>query len=244
MYYFFGRIKAIDLIAICEPLLLSKVSVSKDTEYISTRRERRPNNDDNDAITTTTTTTTTNKILTPFQAQQVLLIGKLRELVVNGHSPLAIQAELGISQRQYYRLYQKAFEHDCKLIEQWDSDTLKEDLAIYNARRQKILSFLLDKMEDPNAHDITRLKAAQLATELSNAIFQGGSEGVFQVKNLAERDREEWDRRFPLESYLERNGIICKNLAQYKKAQRKFDKEEKEKKKKKKKKKNSQPLSR
>jgi hypothetical protein len=219
------------------------VSVSKDIEYRSTRRGRRPNNDDNDAITTTTTTTTTNKILTPFQAQQVLDIGRLRELVINGRSPLAIQAELGISQRQYYRLYQKAFEHDCKLIEQWDSDTLREDLAIYKARRQKILSFLMDKMEDPNAHDITRLKAAELATELSNAIFRASSEGVFQVKNLAERDREEWERRFPLQSYLERNGIICKNLAQYKKAQRQLDKEE-EVKKKKKKKKNSQPLSR
>jgi hypothetical protein len=49
---------------------------------------------------------------------------------------------------------------------------------------------------------------------------------------------EEWDRRFPLQSYLERSGIICKNLAQYKKAQRQLDKEEEEKKK------NSQPLSR
>jgi hypothetical protein len=112
---FFGRIEAIALVAICEHLLLSKVSVSENREYRSTRRGRRPNNDDNDAITTTMTTT--NKILTPFQAQQVLLIGKLRELVIKGHSPLAIQAELGISQRQYYRLYQKAFEHDCKLIE-------------------------------------------------------------------------------------------------------------------------------
>ena len=189
---FFGRIKAIDLIAVCAHLLLSKVSVSKDIEYRSTRE--LPSNDD--AITTTTTTTTT-KILTPFQAQRVLLISRLRELVINGHSPLAIQAELGISQRQYYRLYQKAFEHDCELIEQWDSDTLKEDLAIYKARRQKILTFLMDKMEDSNAHDITRLKAAQLATELSNAIFRASSEGVFQVKNLAEHDREEWEHRFP-----------------------------------------------
>jgi hypothetical protein len=138
---------------------LSKVSVSEVTKY---RRKRRPNNDD-EAITTTT------KILTPFQAQRVLLISRLRELVINGYSPLAIQAELGISQRQYYRLYQKAFEHDCKLIEQWDSETLREDLAIYKARKQKILAFLIDKMEDPNAHDITRLKAAQLAVELSNA---------------------------------------------------------------------------
>ena len=228
---FFGRIKAIDLIAICEHLLLSIVSVSENREYRSTGRGRRPDNDDNDAITTTTTmTTTTKKILTPFQAQQVLLIGRLRELVINGHSPLAIQAELGISQRQYYRLYQKAFEHDCKLIEQWDSDTLREDLAIYRARRQKILAFLMDKMEDPNAHDITRLKAAQLATELSNAIFRASSEGVFQVKNLAERDMEEWERRFPLQSYLDRNGIICKNLAQYKMAQRQLDKEEEKKK--------------
>jgi hypothetical protein len=238
---FFGRIKTIDLIAICEHLLLSKVSVSENREYRSTRRGRRPNNDDNDAITTTTTTTT-KKILTPFQAQQVLLIGRLRELVINGHSPLAIQAELGISQRQYYRLYQKAFEHDCKLIEQWDSDTLKDDLAIYKARRQKILTFLMDKMEDPNAHDITRLKAAQLATELSNAIFQASSEGMFQVNYQAERDMEKWNHRFPLHCYLERNGIICSSLAQYKMAQRQLDKEEE--KKKKKKNKSSQPLSR
>jgi hypothetical protein len=84
----------------------------------------------------------------------------------------------------------------------------------------------MDKMEDPNAHDITRLKAAQLATELSSAIFQASSEGVFQVKNLSERDMEEWERRFPLHCYLERNGIICSSLAQYKMAQRQLDKEE------------------
>jgi hypothetical protein len=141
---------------------------------------------------------------------------------------LEIQAELGISQRQYYRLYQKAFEHYCKLIEQWDSDTLREDLAIYKARRQKILAFLMDKMEDPNAHDITRLKAAQLATELSNAIFRASSEGVFQVEYQARIDKEKWDHRLPLHCYLERNGIICHTLAQYKEAQRKLDKEEKE----------------
>jgi len=141
-------------------------------------RKRRESNDDA-AISTTTTATTTEKTLTPFQAQRVLLIDKLRELVINGHNPLAIQAELGINQRQYYRLRQKAFEHDCKLIEQWDSDTLREDLAIYKARQQKILAFLMDKMEDANAHDVTRLKAAQLAAELSDAIFQTGYEGVF-----------------------------------------------------------------
>ena len=127
---------------------MSKVSEFEALEY--RRRIKRPKNDD--AITTTT-----KKILTPFQAQRAILIGRLRELVINGHSPLVIQAELGISQRQYYRLYQKAFEHDCKLIEQWDSDTFREDLAIYKARLQKILAFLIDKMEDPNAHNITRL---------------------------------------------------------------------------------------
>jgi len=138
---------------------LSKLSVSKAIEYRRTRRRRRSDNDD-DAITTTTTTT---EILTPFQAQRVLLIARLSELVINGHSPLAIQAELGIGQRQYYRLYQKAFEHDCKLIEQWDSDTFRDDFAIYKARRQKILCFFDGQDGRPNTHNITRLKAAQLA---------------------------------------------------------------------------------
>jgi hypothetical protein len=61
------------------------------------KRGRRRLNNADEAITSTITTT---KILTPFQAQRVLLLGKLRELAINGHSPLAIQAELGISQRQ------------------------------------------------------------------------------------------------------------------------------------------------
>jgi len=87
----------------------------------------------------------------------------------------------------------------------------------------------MDKMGDPNAHDITRLKAAQLAAELSNAMFRASSEGVFQVKNQARSDMEEWDSRFPLRCYLTRNQIICKTLAQYKKAQRQLDKEEQEK---------------
>ena len=199
------------------------MSVSEASEY---RTRRRPSKDN--AITTTTTTATQN-ILTPFQAQRVLLIGRLRELVINGHSPLAIQAELGISQRQYYRLYQKAFEHDCKLIEQWDSDTLKKDLAIYNARRQKILAFLMDKMEDLNAHDITRLKACELASELSNAIFLTSSEGVLKVKSQAEHEMQNFRSSIQLESYLMRNGITCETLAQYKKAQRQLERKMKKK---------------
>ena len=217
-----GLEEAIALIAIYELLLLSKVSVSEAREY--RRRKRHNNDDDDDAITTTTATQ--KEILTPFQAQRVLLIGRLRELVINGHSPLAIQSELGISQRQYYRLYQKAFEHDCKLIEQWDSDTFREDLAIYKARRHKILALLMDKMEDSNAHDITRLKAAQLALELSDAIFRTSREGVFQVRKEAEDDMEKLSSSFPLTCYLEQNRITCKTLAQYKKAQRQLDEEE------------------
>jgi hypothetical protein len=132
------------------------VSISEAIEY---RKRKRLNKDE----TITTTTTTNTEILTPFQAERALLISRLRELVMSGRSPIAIQYELGINQRQYYRLYQKAFEHDCKLIEQWDSDTFGEDLAIYKGRLQKILAFLMDKMEDTNAHDITRLKAAEMA---------------------------------------------------------------------------------
>jgi hypothetical protein len=180
-----------------------------------------------------TNTTTKTKILTPFQAERILLISKLRELVIGGHSPIAIQAELGISQRQYYRLYQKAFEHDCKLIEQWDSDTFKEDLAIYKGRQQRILAFLLDKMEDHNAHDLTRLKAAEMATNIANAIFRTSYEGVFQVKKQAREDIEKYHSHFPLQSYIAHNDIKCETLAQYKQAQRQCDNEEEKKKRKK-----------
>jgi hypothetical protein len=219
-------VKAINLIVIYELLLLSKVSVSEGTEYRTKRGSKN-----NDPIATATTTQT--KILTPFQAERVLLISKLRELVISGRSPIAIQSELGISQRQYYRLYQKAFEHDCKLIEQWDSDTFKEDLAIYKGRQQRILAFLLDKMEDPKAHEITRLKAAEMAEEISDKIFRTSYEGVFQVKKQARIDIEKYDSRIPLLSYLDRNDIRCETLAEYKKAQYQFDKEEEKKRKKK-----------
>src|SRR3712207_2209467 len=185
------KTRAINLIAICEHLLLSKVSVSEDIEY---RRKREPNKG-GETVTTTTPTTRKTELLTPFQAERVMLISKLRELVIKGQSPIAIQSELGISQRQYYRLYQKAFEHDCKLIEQWDSDTFKEDLAIYKGRQQRILAFLLDKMEDPKAHDITRLKAAEMAVEISDKTFRTSYEGVFQVKKQARTDIEKYDSR-------------------------------------------------
>jgi hypothetical protein len=69
------------------------MSVSEGIDY-RRKRGRSPKNVDGEV---TGTTTTTKKILTPFQAQRALLIGRLRELVINGHSPLAIQAELGIS---------------------------------------------------------------------------------------------------------------------------------------------------
>lgn len=204
------------------------MSVSGGIEYRKTRGNRKL--EKGEAITSTAETSDKilTPILTPFQAQRVLLISRLRELVISGHSPLTIQAELGISQRKYYRLYHKAFEHDCKLIEQWDSDTLREDLAIYKARRQKILAFLMDKMEDPNAHDITRLKAAQLASELTSEIFRAGAKGVLKVKNQVGEEMERWDSNYPLQAYLRRKGINCENLAQYKKAQRDLDKEEQE----------------
>ena len=225
--------QAIYLIAIYELLLLSKVSVSETIEY--RRRMRRISNFDDGKVTTTTTTT--KKILTPFQAQRVLLIGRLRELAINGHSPLAIQAELGISQRQYYRLYQKAFEHDCKLIERWDSDTFREDFAIYKGRQEKILAFLMDKMADPNAHDILRVKAAQLALETSTEIFKTSREGVFQVRKEAESEKENEMRiassSFPFQEYLAKNGIIFVSFEHFKKVLRQFNVEEEEEKKKK-----------
>jgi hypothetical protein len=48
-------------------------------------------------------------------------------------------------------------------------------------------------MGDPNAHDIIRLKAAQLATELSNAIYQNAiyqstSGGIFRSRRHAKSD--------------------------------------------------------
>jgi hypothetical protein len=224
--------EAIYLIAVCEPLLLSKMSVSEGIDY-RRKRGKSSNNVDGEVIATTTTK---KKILTPFQAQRVLLIGRLRELVINGHSPLAIQAELGISQRQYYRLYQKAFEHDCKLIEQWDSNTFREDFAIYKARREKILAFLMDKMDDPNAHDIARVKAAQLALETSTEIFQTSREGVFLIRSQVESERESEMRKasfsFPFQEYLARKGIIFQSFEQFKKVLRQFDMEEEEKNKK------------
>ena len=198
------------------------------SEAIEYRKRKKLNNDE--AISTTNT-----KTLTPFQAERVLLIGKLRELVMSGRSPIAIQYELGISQRQYYRIYQKAFEHDCKLIEQWDSDTFGEDLAIYKGGLQKILAFLMDKMEDANGHDITRLKAAEMASEISDKIFRTSYEGVFRVKGQAREDIEKYDSRYPLTRYIKQNDIKCETLAQYKQAQRQFDKEEEEEKKRKKK---------
>ena len=199
------------------------------SEAIEYRKRKKLSNDE--AITTTTTNT---KTLTPFQAEKVLLISKLRELVMSGRSPIAIQYELGISQRQYYRLYQKAFEHDCKLIEKWDSDTFREDLAIYKGRLQKILAFLMDKMEDANAHDITRLKAAEMAAEMSDKIFRTSYEGVFQVKDQAQKDIEKYDSRSALQMYLMDNDIKCETLAEYKQAQRQLDQEEEKKRKKKK----------
>jgi hypothetical protein len=201
------------------------VSVSEAIEY---RKRKRLNK--NEAVTATATATNT-KILTPFQAERVLLISKLRELVMSGRSPIAIQYELGISQRQYYRLYQKAFEHDCKLIEQWDSDTFGEDLAIYKGRLQKILAFLMDKMEDANAHDITRFKAAEKASEISDKIFRTSYEGVFRVKGQAREDIEKYDFRSALRMYLLDNDIKCETLAEYKQAQRQLDKEEEKKRK-------------
>jgi hypothetical protein len=203
------------------------VSISETIEY---RKKRKTLNKD-EGITTTTTET---KVLTPFQAERVLLISKLRELVMSGRSPIAIQYELGISQRQYYRLYQKAFEHDCKLIEKWDSDTFREDFAMYKGRLQKILAFLMDKMEDANAHDITRLKAAEMAAEMSDKIFRTSYEGVFQVKDQAEKDIEKYDSRAALQMYLSDNDIKCETLAEYKQAQRQLDKEEEKKRKRKK----------
>ena len=154
---FFGRIEAINLIAICEHLLLSKVSVSENREYRNTRRGRRPNNDD--AITTTTTTTT-KRFLHPFSLNRFYSLAGSGSLSLTAIASLAIQFCWHQS-KAILPAVSEAFEHDCRLIEQWDSDTLKEDLAIYKARRQKILAFLMDKMEDPNAHDITRLLLPQ-----------------------------------------------------------------------------------
>ena len=89
-------------------------------------------------------------------------------------------------------------------------------------------------MEDSKAHDITRLKAAEMAAEISDKIFRTSYEGVFQVKKQARTDIEKYDSRFPLLSYLNRNHIRCETLTEYKKAQYQLDKEEEQKRKRKK----------
>ena len=92
----------------------------------------------------------------------------------------------------------------------------------------------MDRMEDPNAHDITRLKAAELAVEMANAVFRTSYEGVFWVKDQAEKDIEKYSSPSAFQYYLIRNGIVCKTLEQYKKARHKFDNEEEKRRKKKK----------
>jgi hypothetical protein len=92
----------------------------------------------------------------------------------------------------------------------------------------------MDRMEDANAHDITRLKAAEMASEISDKIFRTSYEGVFQVKRQVREDIEKYDFRHPLQKYLMQNKIKCETLAQYKQAQRQFDKKEEEKKRRKK----------
>ena len=62
------------------------MSISEAIEY---RKRKRLNKDEAMAIIIIITTTNT-KILTPFQAERVLLISKLRELVASGNTPLAI----------------------------------------------------------------------------------------------------------------------------------------------------------
>jgi hypothetical protein len=98
------------------------------------------------------------------------------------------------------------------------------------ARHEKILAFLMDKMDDPNAHDITRVKAAQLALEISNEIFQTSHEGVFRIRREVESEKEsemkELSSSFPFQEYLVRKGIIFESYEHFKNVLRQFDREQ------------------
>jgi hypothetical protein len=89
---------------------------------------------------------------------------------------------------------------------------------------------LMDKMDDPNAHDITRVKAAQLALETSTEIFQTSREGVFRIRREVESEKDSEMKKlsssFPFQEYLARKGIIFESFEHFKKVLRQFDREQ------------------
>jgi hypothetical protein len=91
----------------------------------------------------------------------------------------------------------------------------------------------MDRMDDPNAHDITRIKAAQLALEISTEMFKISSEGVFQIRREVESEKEtemeemkEMSSSFPFQEYLVRRGIIFVSYEHFKKVLRQFFREQ------------------
>jgi len=71
------------------------------------------------------------------------MIAQLRKLVIDGTDVDTIMSQLGISKRTYYRLINRAFEHDCELVQKWDSDQLRIDVALYRARLERLYKFIL-----------------------------------------------------------------------------------------------------
>jgi hypothetical protein len=168
------------------------------------------------------TTAVPIKLLTPFQTRRLTLISQLRELVINGRDTDTIQHELGINQRQYYRLLQKAFEPEHKRLDEWNRQILQQQCATMIARLEKLLQFYMDMVNNQEASEIARLKAAQLATELTPLIYKTQQYEVQSaLRSQKYEDNKKEEAEFPPWSDYH-------NPEQFKKRYKKFIAERKE----------------
>jgi hypothetical protein len=103
----------------------------------------------------------------------------IRRLSTEGHSYDSIAAQIGLSQRQFYRYLSKCYEQDRTILESFPKEEIMNQFTICRDRFEKMRLDLLEKfVYNEKIDDSVRLDAWNLGCEMTIMVTRLSIEGV------------------------------------------------------------------
>ena len=129
------------------------------------------------------------------KVKRLQLMLEIRRLVLDGHSYSEIQEVLGIPRRSFYRLLDRVFQHDKRVLEAQNTQQVIFQLALLESRDNSIFQELASIGRDNSQNAADRMNALAAMAELSRTIAKLHHDApiisVLQAKKLkAIKDRD------------------------------------------------------
>jgi DNA-binding CsgD family transcriptional regulator len=101
------------------------------------------------------------------KVKRLQLMLEIRRLVLDGHSYSEIQEVLGIPRRSFYRLLDRVFQHDKRVLEAQNTQQVIFQLALLESRYNSIFQELASIGRDNSQNAADRMNALAAMAELS-----------------------------------------------------------------------------